>query len=667
MQLSRSLKRLGLVALGLAVAVVSQIIKLRDYHTPLPFALDLAAVLLLALALPRRDAVPPPAAPASSPRRLVFWGGAVLALAGGAVSILCTWWLVESWDALLFRVLAVGPPALLALGLGLDLTAGYGDRWRPRLARAAGLLRRRDLQLLAAILAVGFIYRFATLGTFPPPTGFSSVEETQRGTAGWMILRYGMRPWEWPLPQYLAAASFHLFGYSMNALRVPVMVLGWLTLIVFYLLAREIAETPAALLATALLAVSRWHVQVSWYNEDVYAPLFPFTIVLYLLLRTRDEPRPSYYVALGALCGYTLYDYAGYRGTALISLLFLTAHGLWTRRTAAEWRRILLFTAVLALFVPPLVHLLQRGGVEAYTEAMGRSLDNTTYYTSDPLHFIQLRLERIRDSADAFTRWDHGAFFPSLNIQVKPLLDPFTGVLFVLGLGTTLLRFRQKHHLFFGLTFLFLALMSTTVVQSLDFRRLAMLIPFTFAFTALIAQKLGDLAAEYGRTRPFRLLLVLVALSAGAWNYNFLFRELAGSRSVRAWHRNEYTVAAFYLKDHYRGEYIYFLTPILTNFFTHNDYDWIKPRWLQGRILTHPDQALPFRILPPPNRDVLLLIERPYTNLRMLRDVEKLYTGSSCEMLRDPDDRRWDLAVCHIPADSIPRPERTSAPAEAHH
>ena len=639
------------LTLGVALAVLAQLLKVTGTLLAATLWLDVAAVIAVSRALRHSKPAPTepepgqPAAPISRRVRRIADG---LVIIGGIVSIACSLWLATDWRGALFTVLLVGPPALLCVGLGLDLRYGIG--WRVPPSRIISALRRREVQVLLFILALAVVFRFGTIGDFPPPNGFESIEETQTGTGAKLILEAGARPWEWPLSWYLTAGAFRLFGYTIYALRVPAMVMGCLTLIPFYLLARALTAPPAALLASALLAVSRWHVQVSWYNDPVFTPLFPFVIILALLVYSRRDPRPSYFVAVAALTGYTLYDYAGFRVTILLVAGFYAGEVWHARGRLRAWPQLAVATIVGGLLALPLIGIISQIGLGAYVEAVNRSLANTDYYTHDPGRFVAQRLHRIDLAADALTLSDHGTFLETLNSHQAPLLDPFVSVAFILGFGTTLLQPRRRHYAFVTCAFLFVAFGATTLVQNLDFRRSAILIPFVFLFIALLAHRLDGLATARGWRRQLWIACVVLFGCSALYNYDFIFRRLARDHTARGFHRDQYTIAAFYLQEHYAGEYVVLLTPAATNFFQSNDYDWIKPPALDGIVAGSDDQLLPALAAAPAQRDLLVLLERPADIGAMLARVRDAFPRAECAPRPDPDDQRWDLGVCRIAA-----------------
>lgn len=67
-----------------------------------------------------------------------------------------------------------------------------------------------------------------------------------------------------PIPIYLAAASFKLFGYSLVAAKIPTVIASLLGIIFAYLFILEITKDERlSLLTAAILTVSPWHLYVS--------------------------------------------------------------------------------------------------------------------------------------------------------------------------------------------------------------------------------------------------------------------------------------------------------------------------------------------------------------------------------------------------------------------
>jgi hypothetical protein len=616
--------------------------------------LDLASIVALALVFRGRPGsepaapVAPPAKPPAGTRRI----GAILLVVGWVVLIALSVALYRDWRSHLIRAFWIGPLGLLALALGLDTLRGYGSRWRLRIPKPSEWPRGEVLVLLA-ILLVGLFFRFRSFGTFPPVDGFSSLEESQLALSARQIVEQGQRPWEWPLSLYVPAGSFALFGCSMPALRIPATVLNWLSLIPFFLFCRALTRSAPALFATALLAVSRWHVQMSWYNDEVYVSLWWFVLVLWVLWKTEREARPLWYVLLGALTGYSLHHYVTFRTTLPVVLAFFLIEGVRGARQPGRGRLVAVFGALVILFALPLVARLREDKPNYYLEPLTRSMADTGYYTRDIGILVHQRLDRMKAATAMFTVIDNGIFFETLNAAGRPLLDPFTGAVFLLGLGTAAAFPLRRHNLFLVGAFLALWLAVTTVPHNLDYRRLAILCPFVFAFSALFAE--GCLALDLPRT--FRRLTaagLILVVGLAAWsNDRFLFHVLATNTRTRAAHRNDYTTAAFYVHHHGRGEYVVILTPedgyVVSNFFDANDYSWILPAGIKGRVVLKVQDVLdPPSALRSPT-GTLILIQPNFDLPGVIGQIRGAYPDADCRIQLDDAERQYDLGACRIP------------------
>jgi len=575
-------------------------------------------------------------------------------MAGWVVLVACSLALSRAWQANLFRVFAAGPVGLLLLGLGLDLTRGYGPRWRLGWPRG---WPRREALALAAILLAGLYFRFKSFGFYPPPDGFSSLEETQLANSAHAILTQGQRPWEWPLSLYIPAASFKLFGYGTPALRIPATILNWLSLVPFFFFCRALTSAVPGLFATALMAVSRWHTEMSWYNDEGYVCVWWFVLVLWALMKAQRDPRPLWFVLLGGLAGYSLHHYIPFRTALPLVLVFFAIDFLKGNRRAGRWPLVATLAAVAVLFALPLRQRLREDKPNYYTEPLARSMADEGYYTRDVARFVSQRLERMELATEMLTVSDHGIFFETLNTLGRPLLDPFSGAVFLLGLGTAALLPLRRHNLFLVGSFLALWLAVTVVTHNLDFRRLGVLCPLAFAFTALFAE--GSLALDLGssfRKTLFVLLFAVVALSAWS-NERFLFHVLATNPRARAQHRNDYTTAAFYLLHHFRGEDVVILTPrdgfVVSNFFEANDYSWIVPKGAKGRVVLRVEDVLDGPTLSTSN-GTLLLIQRPFDLEDVAVRIRRVYPQADCRLFRDDAETQLDLCVCRVPPAPAP-------------
>lgn len=160
---------------------------------------------------------------------------------------------------------------------------------------------------LIAILAVAAGLRLAALGT-SPPTLFR--DEVEKGYNAFALLKdgaavsvieqgayYTVETKRWPLflnvynshtpmiYHYAAMPVVAVLGLNAWSTRLPAALAGVLTVLLTFLLAREMLGRRAGLYAAAALAVSPWHVMFSrWAQQGIFVPLLA-TLGMWALLR----------------------------------------------------------------------------------------------------------------------------------------------------------------------------------------------------------------------------------------------------------------------------------------------------------------------------------------------------------------------------------------------
>jgi len=582
--------------------------------------------------------------------------GSIMAGLGAGAVLVVSLAALTSWQRWAVTAMVVFPIGLAALALGVDLAAGWPAWWVGLPGRVRHHARRPASWALAAIVLAGAAFRLGTFGDFPPPDGFPTVEEAQAGQNAMRIASEPHRPWELATSQYLSGAAFSVAGRGMGAHRLPSVLLGCMIVPVFYLLARTFVGVPAALVASALFAVSRWPVQTSWYNDWNFTPLLAFTLGLVLLLRSGPDRRPSLTVGAAAFAGMIFFEYITFRPLAAIAVAVVAGQLLRARGDRARRVHAALFAGTLLLFAPIAAGALRSGASDQFIEPFLRNTANRSYYTSDLSSFVRQRLERLAVVADGFVVRENGNFFDTLNARSAPLLDPATAVMFVAGLGVAALRPRRRGHLLLVGSFLLLLVGCTVVTQNYDFRRLAVLAPFAFLFVA-IACDVGLSALDgAGRRRTGAVCVAIVISAATAWNADFLFRKLARSHVARAAHRNDYTTASFLLAREWRGEHVVLLTPeddfYPFNFFEGTDYTWILPPGIEGCVEPSVTAALDEAVNG--TEPLLLVVQRPFPLEEITAEVLRRVPSANCLLRPDPDDGQFDLAVCRVGGRTAP-------------
>jgi hypothetical protein len=197
----------------------------------------------------------------------------------------------------------------------------------PPLARQTSQHPRHHLLWLILLLVIAAGLRFWRLTTLPPDCLEAECEQA---------LQLAQGPGTGMLFQVVAYRLWLLTGESLLSLRLAGALLGTLTVLAFYLAARRWMQPASALLATALLACTPWHIWASRSSD----PWIALPLLICLLLWALPVPgeadtsssRRAFALQLVSLLAIVLlilnevrwlpWSGAGSEGWVLVALLF---------------------------------------------------------------------------------------------------------------------------------------------------------------------------------------------------------------------------------------------------------------------------------------------------------------------------------------------------------
>ncbi|GBD25068.1 hypothetical protein HRbin30_00383 [bacterium HR30] len=621
-----------------------------------------AAIVIGAPAAPSSGQLATEAGPTRG--RIPVLLASLLLVAGFAAFGYASWSLIVAWRANFdwAAPLMVGAVALATTGLAI-----LDRKWRQPLVRVP--TSKLELFLVLVVLACGTFLRFYRIDYFPPTDGFVAIEEPQSGQGAWAIMAEGVRPWEFLLDRWLAVPFFHWVGISILALRIPFVIVSCLTLLATYILAREVVRWPAALLATALLAVSHWHLHYARLAHNIFPTTLLSVVVWWLCIRQARTGGLRLYPWIGFWSGYSLYAYAGYRGIPIVVGVFLFGYTLylwWHRNDAPTLRQtwrlhlagLLLFVLFFSGPVAALVNQL-RSDPSYFLEAFYRSYANKQYYVSDWPTWLRLRWERILETSRIFHHV--GDREQAYNLPGEPMLDPVSGVLFTTALVFCLVYPRHRFQGFFAFAFLFLLLAGALLTQTLVVARLQIVVPLVFVLVALWADRMWELSGSVGRQWVRSLwgaCTVAAVVAAAVLNWNVYFGKMIHSPVMRAVYRNYYTTAITFLHSLPDNAYALLLSD-MRNLFIPNDYAWWRGNRVPGEVTIDIYPLLTGAKAPWEGRFLHLLIQRPFEQQEIAELVRWLYPEATCEWIRHPEGYpHLDQIACTIGRDVRPKPAR---------
>ncbi len=368
---------------------------------------------------------------------------------------------------------------------------------------------------------------------------------------------------------YLLALTFKLFGVGVTQMRMVSAVIGTLTIVAFYFLARDWLDWRFALTATALFAVSRWHLTFSRIVYELILTPFVEILVFLFFLRALKNGRLQDWALSGLCLAFGMNTYTGFR---IIPILIAVYLFFWTITHRDRIRRdaqgiLYLVLGAWVGMVPLSVYILQNWKIFMGRTARISILNDIANAGGS----LQPLWKNIVKTILSF-HWE-GDWAALNNLPGEPLLDIVVGILFLFGLAYALryicqpLSFLYVSWVIAGLS---LAILST-VNEAPTARRPIGLLPVIFlmsgtvlqlTFTALRKSFLPFLSTRFKNVHRLiafgeGISLGLVILLVGVININTFFNIQAKNEWVwRAYDAIEAAVGK-YMRDLPAEELVY--------------------------------------------------------------------------------------------------------------
>jgi len=212
------------------------------------------------------------------------------------------------------------------------------------------------------VLIIGFFVRFFNLSSVPPSLNWDEVSfgynaysilETGRDEFGrkWPLYFQSLGDNKLPVYMYLTVISIKFFGFTDFAVRFPSALLGFLLIILVYLLAIELFKKKSIALFSALtIAILPWNIQFSRMATEANVGLF--FLVFGILTFIWSFRKNALFLTLSSLSfSMTLYTYLSFRVITPLVIIVLVLCYL------KEVKHIF-FTKKLTLAISILIFLL---------------------------------------------------------------------------------------------------------------------------------------------------------------------------------------------------------------------------------------------------------------------------------------------------------------------
>jgi 4-amino-4-deoxy-L-arabinose transferase-like glycosyltransferase len=224
--------------------------------------------------------------------------------------------------------------------------------------------------ILTGIILIGGFLRIYNIANAPPSLNW---DEAAWGYNAYSILSIGkdeygkvlpiftrsFDEYKSTLPMYLMVPSIKMFGLNAFAVRLPSVLVGVASILVIYLLAKEIFDDQRiALVSSFLFAIEPWAVHLSRVYYDANEAMFFLLLGLLLFLKSlHKEKLFTWSVASFMVSMYT------YNSDKVLAPLFLAVLIILHHKKVLSFSRKTLYTSlvIFAAFVVPFIYLAFKG------------------------------------------------------------------------------------------------------------------------------------------------------------------------------------------------------------------------------------------------------------------------------------------------------------------
>lgn len=185
----------------------------------------------------------------------------------------------------------------------------------------------KETLVVIVIIILGCLFRIVGITNYPNAL---NADEASSGYEAFAISNYGIDRNGHKLPvfleswgsgqnallSYLAIPFVRIFGLSIFSIRFPMVIVGSISLVVFYFLLKRLFNKKTAMIGLLFLAICPWHIMKSrWGLESNLFPDLILYFTFFLVKGLQDKNKLSYYCSF-AIAGISSYAYG-------ISYMFL--------------------------------------------------------------------------------------------------------------------------------------------------------------------------------------------------------------------------------------------------------------------------------------------------------------------------------------------------------
>ena len=419
---------------------------------------------------------------------------------------------------------------------------------------------------LLAVLLTAALVRFSFLGSVPIALNW---DEVSMGYTSYSLMKTGADEWGEKLPLffrsygewksavyvYLLIPFIKVLGLNAWAVRLPSAIAGVLAVYLTYLIGRKLYSERVGLWASLFLAVSPWHMMLSRPGFEASVALTLTLAGLYFFLEYSTK---KWWPLIASAVAFGLAPHTYNSAKLVVPLLVI--YLIWKTRLYRQFKHVLIFLGILAVFAAPILTGLATGRSQARFSQVSVNTDTKaleSFYlarrtfplgeTAGKLVFNQATYFLYKVS-DNWLSYFSPAFLVTSGGDHNQHSMPYHGVLYLVEFGALLLGFSQLKKSNHELKYVPLALIALGIIPAAMTRE-----PFHVLRTILtlpgwqLIAGLGMVYLHDAKWSCLKLIKWLLALEVIA--FVFMYFCWYPRYTASDWQYG-YKEVAQYLKDH---------------------------------------------------------------------------------------------------------------------
>lgn len=446
---------------------------------------------------------------------------------------------------------------------------------------------------------------------------------------------------DWPsLTYYMSLIFTNILGWDIANARVLSGLLGVISLVAFYFLARRLTSPVTAAVTVVMYSVFIMHITTSRLFGPPLTLLFcPHIIALALLLAANKNPKWYLFFASGLALGFSLHGYVPGRGLFLLFVAWFIVMFITRKKIFFKTSNFVVFWAGFVVIASPTLFfaIFHSDSYWAYVNSVNPS---KSAGLAGYINLIMSRLPQYAGMYNVKTAWDVVSHMP-----YKPLLTPIAGLLFPLGLFLCAFSFWKP------VPSILLILYCGGMVPSLlgggcpiqpFAQRTLLTFPIIFLIAAYALERLKRVYFSYD-SRTMRAIFITAAVTASIWT----FQDGLTEYFVRFTNNPAVKVNVSYI--YYNMKQVYKKHPkadiYLTPFFTNSDSLILFTPY--GKPLTGVPAHIDSMLALNPGKESIVFLGPFYANAVEL--FKRYFPNSESNIERETKERMKDPFYSTLP------------------